>query len=56
MEERNQLRKQEQIERLPALTGGGREGKEGEGGVRDGKGRTGGKPKPDIATLMLYEQ
>jgi len=31
MEERNQLRKQDQDERLPALTGGGGEGKEGGG-------------------------
>ena len=29
MEERNQLWKQDQDERLPALTGGGGEGKEG---------------------------
>jgi hypothetical protein len=39
MEERNQLWKQEQVERLPALTEGGGDGKEVGGGVRDGKNR-----------------
>jgi hypothetical protein len=53
-EEITHLRKQEQVERLPALTGGSEEGKEWRLG--GGKGRTGGKPKPDIAILMLYEQ
>jgi len=39
MEERNQLQRQEQVERLPALTGGG-EGKEGgKGEGLEGKNR-----------------
>jgi len=40
MEERNQLQGQEQVERLPALTGGGGEGKEGgKGEGLEGKNR-----------------